>query len=140
MNEHTWNDCLETNTTTTITPDIAKTRSLIDTANGRIDYLRETPTNEKNANYLFEGYYSSALELLHALLTKQGYKVANHICLGLYIRDTLNDQNLFRIFDDCRYKRNALIYYGKKMDYDTAQQAIQKTKTLIQKITKHLTT
>ena len=136
MNESTWQECCDANSAITITPNLAKASSLIDTAEGRLDYLNSSPVNEKNANYVFEGYYSSVLELLHALLTKKGYKVVNHICVGFYIRDVLHDEELFRLFDDCRYKRNSLTYYGRKMDFDTAKDAIEKAKKIIQKLNK----
>ena len=68
---------------------------------------------------------------MHALVLLHGYKVGNHICLGYYLRDILQKHDLFRIFDDCRSKRNSLIYHGRKMDYETAKYAIEKNKKLI---------
>ena len=72
--------------------------------------------------------------MLHAMLLFQGFKVSNHICLGYYLRDVLNKVNLFRWFDDCRFKRNSLVYYGRKMDFETAKHAIQKCKSLIKEL------
>tara|TARA_Y100000310_G_scaffold345862_1_gene471716 strand:+ start:27704 stop:28012 length:309 start_codon:yes stop_codon:yes gene_type:complete len=89
---------------------------------------------EDNANYIFEGYYSSALEILHSLLLKDGYKVSNHICASYYLRDILKKEELYRIFDDCRYKRNSLVYYGRTMEFAIAQEAITKCKNLIVEI------
>ena len=134
MKEHNWKNCLETNSSRIITPDKRKVKSLIDTTKGRNEFLDQNNINENNANYIFEGYYSSLLELLHALLLKNGYKVLNHICIGYYIRDFLSKQDLFRQFDDCRFKRNTLIYYGRKMDFIIAKEAIIKCQTLIKNI------
>lgn len=86
MKEASWNDCLESNSSIKITPDKGKAKSLIETARERIEYSNRD-INEKNANYIFEGYYSSILEILHALVLMDGYKVNNHICLG-YISET----------------------------------------------------
>jgi hypothetical protein len=47
------------------------------------------------------------------------------------LRDVINENELFRIFDDCRYKRNSLVYYGRHMDFDIAKEAIEKCKKLI---------
>ncbi|HLD06536.1 MAG TPA: hypothetical protein VJC16_03305 [Candidatus Nanoarchaeia archaeon] len=128
--EGSWEECMESGSSITMSPDRAKAQSLLDTAVGRNAFLGEHEVRENNANYLFEGYYSSVLEMLHALLILQGYKVANHICLGYYLRDVLNKNNLFRLFDDCRLKRNALTYYGRKMDFAVAKKAIASTQKL----------
>ncbi|MCK5333918.1 MAG: hypothetical protein KAJ24_05360 [Candidatus Aenigmarchaeota archaeon] len=90
--------------------------------------------NEKNCNFVFEDYYTSIIELLQAKTFKKGYKILNHVCLGFYIRDILKRDDLYLIFDDLRYKKNSLTYYGNRMDFDTAKQAIEKCKKLIKEI------
>ncbi len=134
--ESRWKDCLESNSSIRISPDKAKARSLMDTAVGRNEFLNKNDVNESSANYIFEGYYSSVLEMLHAMLLIKGYKVSNHICLGYYLRDVLNRNKLFQTYDDCRFKRNSLIYYGRKMDFDTAKATIGKCKILIEELNK----
>ena len=71
MKEASWNDCIYSHTALKITPDKEKAASLIETADGRIAASREI--NEKTANYVFEDYYSSVLELIHALVIIEGY-------------------------------------------------------------------
>jgi uncharacterized protein (UPF0332 family) len=132
--EGSWDECIESSSSISVSPDKAKAKSLIDTAIGRIHYFDASKINEAGANYIFEAYYSSALEMLHAMLLLRGYKVGNHICLGYYLRDVLKKDDLFRHFDDCRYKRNSLIYYGRKMDFEVAKSAIEKCKTLIKEV------
>lgn len=68
MKESMWTECLETGSSMTVSPDREKAKSLLDTAMGRNAYLRENALKESNASYIFEGYYSSILELLHARL------------------------------------------------------------------------
>lgn len=75
MKESCWKDCMETNSSIKISSDKAKAKSLIETANGRINYLKETIIKKDNANYVFESYYTSILEILHALITLKGFKV-----------------------------------------------------------------
>lgn len=72
--------------------------------------------------------------MLHALIISKGYKVNNHICIGFYVRDVMKKEDLFRVFDDLRYKRNSLTYCGKRMDFDTGKKAIKDAKELINKI------
>jgi hypothetical protein len=75
--------------------------------------------------------YASALEMLHALASLHGWKMDNHICLAFFLRDVLKRDDLFRVFDDCRLKRNMLVYYGKRMDRETADGAIERLDGLI---------
>lgn len=132
--ESTWEECIESNSSIFVSPDKAKARSLLAIAVGRNQFLDKNNMNESSINYIFEGYYSSVLEMLHALLLLYGYKVGNHICLGYYLRDIVNKNDLFRLFDDCRFKRNSLVYYGRKMDFETAKTAIKKCKNLIKEL------
>lgn len=138
MKISSWNECREENNALTVTPDKAKTRSLKETALERIKFFKENIIKEENANFIFEGYYASAIELLHAIVLLEGFKVDNHICLGYYLRDILKKEELFRTFDDCRYKRNSLVYYGKKMDFTIAQETINKMKALIEQLEKEV--
>ena len=132
MNDQSsWDECIETNAALAVTPNKFKAKSLIETAKGRINFLSEVTIKESNANYIFENYYSSVLELIHAIVLVNGYKVGNHICLGYYIRDILKKYDLFRFFDDCRVKRNALVYYGKTMEFEVANESIANCSKLI---------
>ena len=133
MRESSWNECVNYNSSVKVTPDKEKSKSLIETAEERMEFSARELTG-KNANYIFEGYYSSILELLHALVLLDGYKVNNHVCLGYYLRDVLKNDELFRLFDDCRFKRNSLVYYGKRMDFDTAKDSIQKANKLFKEL------
>ncbi len=124
MREASWKDCIENATSRTITPDNVKSRSLLETAQARIDFLEHTKLGPDNANFLFESYYTSVVQIVHALVQKAGFSVENHLCLGLYLRDVLERRALFSAFDDCRFKRNGLIYYGQQMEFSVAKSAI----------------
>lgn len=126
-----WKECLDSESAYSVTPDIPKVRSLRKTAQGRLDFLKQFSATKDNANYIFEGYYTSALELLHSVVLQEGFKVLNHICLGFYLRDKLQRADLYRIFNDARYKRNGLTYYGNRMDFATARDAIENCERLI---------
>jgi len=136
MKESDWYECMEANSSSEVSPNKNKANSLIETANGRINFLKESEMKESNISYIFEGYYSSVLECLHAFVLLKGYKVNNHLCLGFYLRDVLKRDDLFRAFDDCRFKRNSLLYYSKQMDFATAKEAIEKCKKLIDELKK----
>jgi len=132
MKETNWNDCLISKSAKTMTPDLNRAKSLIETAKERISLVKEI--TEKNCNFIFEDYYTSLLELLQAIAFKKGYNIINHVCLGFYLRDVLKREDLYISFDDVRFKRNSLTYYGSRMDFETAKQAIEKCKKLIKEL------
>ncbi len=132
MKETSWNDCIFNNSARKISPDIHRAESLKETAMERISLIKTI--NEKNCNFVFEDYYTSSLELLQALVFREGYNILNHVCLGYYLKDVLKRDNLYQIFDDVRYKRNSLTYYGKRMDFATAKQAIEQCKKLMKEL------
>lgn len=130
--ETNWNDCIMNKSAKSVTPDLNRATSLIETANERINLIKKI--NEKNCNFVFEDYYTSLLELLQAITFKKGYNILNHVCLGFYLKDVLKNEALYILFDDIRYKRNSLTYYGSRMDFETAKQAIDKCKKIIKEI------
>lgn len=133
-----WEECIESGMSYNISVDKSKIKSLIDTANERIEFADKIKVNDDSNNYVFEYFYTSILELLHALLIKNGFKVRNHICLGYFLRDNLGREDLFRIFNDARFKRNRLVYYGKKMEYEACNLTIKKVEILINELLKML--
>ena len=135
MKEASWNDCMANKSARETSSDIKRAASLIETANERIILIKEV--NEKNCNFVFEDYYTSLIELLQAMTFKKGFDILNHVCLGYYLRDVLEREDLYQIFDDMRYKRNSLTYYGSRMEYETAKQAINQCKRLISEVNKY---
>jgi hypothetical protein len=134
MKENNWDDCLISNSTRIITPDLKRAQSLIEVAYERINLIKEI--NEKNSNFIFEDYYASLTEIIQSKTFKNGFNIMNHICLGYYIRDVLKRDDLYRIFDDLRFKRNSLTYYGNRMEFEIAKEAIRKCKFLIKELGK----
>lgn len=132
MKETNWEDCIINNSARKVSPDSKRAESLIETAEERIDLINEV--NKKNCNFVFEDYYTSLIELLQAIAFEKGFNVLNHICLGYYLRDFIKKDDLYRIFDDLRYKRNSLTYYGSRMEFEVAKEAIEKCKWLIREI------
>jgi hypothetical protein len=134
MKEGNWKDCIESFFARHATPNKSKIASLIETANGRIQFVLANKPDKDNASYIFEGYYTSLLEALHAQAEQDGFHIENHICIGYYLRDYKKRDDLFRIFDDCRMKRNLLVYQGKRLSFEIAITAIQRCKILFEEI------
>ncbi|MBT3262393.1 hypothetical protein HN992_03100 [Candidatus Woesearchaeota archaeon] len=132
MKEASWEECVEYNSAKKVSPNLERADSLRGVAEERIGIIKEITL--KNCNFVFEDYYTSLLELLQALIIQRGYKILNHICLGYFLRDVLKEDRLYNLFDDLRYKRNSLTYYGNKMDFETAKQSIENSKTLMKEL------
>ncbi|MFC1648781.1 hypothetical protein ACFL1B_04960 [Nanoarchaeota archaeon] len=134
MKEASWDECITSSSALKTAPDPEKAKSLLKTAKARIEFLESNELNEKTCNFIFEGYYSSVLEVIHSLAIKEGFKVNNHLCIGYYLRDYLVRNDLYVIFDDCRYKRNSLVYYGETMPLSLATDTIKKLKELLKEL------
>jgi len=132
MKEGSWDEWIGNDSARQVSPDIGRASSLIETSRERLAVIKGI--DDKNCNFVFEDHYTSLLELLQALVLQKGFNVRNHVCLGYYIRDVLGREDLFARFDDVRYKRNALTYYGSRMEYETAVDAIKTCRSLIQDI------
>jgi len=128
---NSWKECLENDCAIPVSPDSQKAKSLIKTAKGRIKFLQENKIKDENANYIFEGYYSSLIEQIHAIAIAKGYKISSHIGLGYFILDVLKKRKLYKLFEDCRFKRNSLLYLGSTMDKKTAIQSIKQIKQIL---------
>ncbi|MEM3374558.1 MAG: hypothetical protein QW757_03915 [Candidatus Woesearchaeota archaeon] len=137
MKESNFKECFDNNAARKTAVDKKRAKSLIETSEERINLISEI--NQKNCNFVFEDYYTSLLELLQASAFLNGFNISNHICLGFYVRDFLKREDLFRLFDDLRYKRNSLTYYGIKMEEKIALQAIDNCKRMINEIKKIIT-
>lgn len=136
MKESTWEECVCNHDAIEYTPDREKAKILIQMAEARKAFLNKNDIDPINCTFLVEGYYSSAVEILHALVLLNGFKVDNHICLGYFLRDLMKNQRLFRIFDDARYKRNSILYYGKKIDIEVAKITIKNIGILMEELGK----
>ena len=56
--ESTWGECIEGSLSIKVSIDKAKAESLIDTAEGRSAYLKESEIKKSNASYVFERHQS----------------------------------------------------------------------------------
>ena len=134
MKESSWQECINSGSGRTISPDMIRAESLVEVSADRISSA--SAMNEKICNFVFEDYYTSALELIQALTLINGFKVSSHLCLGFFLKEFLKREDLFRIFDDLRYKRNMLTYYGREMEFQVCKDAINKCRYLIRELKK----
>jgi hypothetical protein len=122
VKEKNWGDCLFNCTVKHCSPDLPRAKSLVETAHDRVNLIEKI--TDKNCNFVFEDYYTSITECIQASAFLHGFNILNHVCMGYYVRDVLAQDDLHLIFDDLRFKRNSLTYYGRKMDFGKATDAL----------------
>ena len=132
--ERNWKDCLLSKKARKTNKDILRSRFLKRTSIERTNFLQNIKATEEGINFIFEGYYTSIIELMQSITLLEGYNIINHLCLGYYLRDILKEENLFRIFDELRYKRNSIVYYGKLMKFEIANLSTKRAKILIENL------
>ena len=133
-----WEECLENNLCRKISKDIPRSKSLIDTANARIVFTKKRRYTRNEIKFVFEAYYTSILELIHALLSIKGFKTDAHYPCGYFLRDILKKDSLYRIFDDARIKRNSLVYYGKDIDFEILSDTLKDLEKLFSELLNEL--
>ena len=111
-----WKTCIDEGNSVKITPNIKRAEFLARHAENTLKAVKKIKLDNDNASVFFANYYDAFLEMLHAVMYVKGYKVANHYCLGYYLRDVLGEDEAFRTFDKARKIRNSIIYYGEIFD------------------------
>jgi hypothetical protein len=123
-----WNNCLDEGNSVKITANKKRAAFLVKQAENTLSVLYKIKIDESNASVFFTNYYDALLELLHAMMYAEGYKVKNHYCLGYYLRDVMKDHRSFDVFDRSRQLRNSTIYYGDIFEKAVLLEAIKQIK------------
>lgn len=125
-----WKKAIEESKVIKISPNLERTKSLIIASSRSLEVIKKIELDKKNGFFILTNYYDAILELMHALLYKKGYKVLDHLSISYYIKDVIGNIEFFYIFDKYRKIRNGILYYGKNIDFETAQQGIKDIKRL----------
>jgi hypothetical protein len=78
--------------------------------------------------------YDALREILEAIAIQKGFKIYNHECYAAFLKEILNMPDEANIFDNLRKTRNAINYYGRKLDKEESLEIIKKIKQLIEKL------
>jgi hypothetical protein len=68
------------------------------------------------------------------MLYRCGFKASDHVSLGFYLKDVLRREDLYRLFEQCRVRRNTLVYDGKMMPADIAASAALSARRIIREL------
>lgn len=105
------------------TPDIARSKSLIEEAEKRNKFLKEINNkiglSDENANYFIENSYDILIELIRAKLLIDGFSSSGkgaHEAEVSYMKNMGFEEKETRFMNDLRFFRNGIKYYGRDFD------------------------
>ena len=120
-----------------IKPDRNLIKSLLEMSRSEEKFVKGVIMTEENVSTLCTLAYSSLREILEALCLDKGYKITNHICLGLLLKKELEDFD-YALFERVRKIRNKISYYGNKIGLEEGTEIIRKIFELNTKLRKDL--
>ncbi len=113
--------------------DPALVRSLKETADLDIKFLRSLEINDHSSRKIVSNYYDVLRSILEAIALEEGYKVYTHEAFTYLLKE--KGQNIFAAkFDRLRKIRNKINYYGKKVSVDEAKELVKEIEDLIRKL------
>ena len=119
-------ECLEKEIIKKVEPNKERALSLIKISDLKEEVVRIAKLNERSIYAYISIAYDSLREFMEAIAIIHGYKVLNHICLGEIIKKILPvfDENKF---NQIRWIRNAINYYGEEISYEEGKRIISLT-------------
>ena len=123
------------------TPDPQRAKNLINESDRKMrslqQNLKKVGIDEDNANDYVEYCYDTLMLLIRAKLYSDGYATRGagaHEAEVVYLRNLEITEKDIRFLDQLRYFRNGILYYGKLVDADYAEEVIQFTKKMHPKL------
>lgn len=111
-----WDYC-KRNFIKNVSIDHEKIASIIETAESRLRYIKQTKVNKNNVSFVVEGYYEVIKELLVALLLSHGLRSKNHQCLISFLYNKFEGHDVeVNLISQMSFLRNRLDYYGENID------------------------
>jgi uncharacterized protein (UPF0332 family) len=111
-----WSEC-EDKYIRKVHVDLSKIKSITEMANERLNFVKSLNANEKNASFIFEGYYEVIKELLVALMLKNGLRSKNHQCLFTFFAKEYDHDAEVNLIKQMNFLRNRLNYYGERVEF-----------------------
>lgn len=116
-----------------ITPDTERARDLFEMAKERIEIVNEL--SRKFPYKIIEEYYEIILELITALMYKDGFKTLSHISAIEYLSKNYKmEESEVKTIEEMRKLRHGIVYYGKRVKEAYLINNEQKIKKIICKL------
>lgn len=118
-------ECYKNGLIRKIKPDENLIKSIIEISNSKKEAVQEANITANTISAFFTLAYDSLREILEAMCVDDGFKVLNHICIGLLLKEKLSYYE-YNLFEKVRMVRNDINYYGKNIDYEEGLRLIHK--------------
>ena len=96
-------------------PDIAKAKSLLQTSNNHLLFLKNQKIDDISAGSILVTYYEALREVAEAMCLKEGFRVYSHEAFTFFLKEKGEIPESVK-FDNLRKLRNSVNYYGEKID------------------------
>jgi hypothetical protein len=120
-----------------IRPDHQRAKSLCQESERKMrslqENLKKVGISVDNANDYVEYCYDTLMLLIRAKLYQEGFTTGGHGAHEAevaYLRTLGTEEKDIRYLDQLRYFRNGILYYGKTLDPEYAEQVIDFTKNM----------
>lgn len=133
-----WKECCNRQIAKEIKADSDMADSLIESSANKFESAGKLERSNVTASSKVSLAYDSLRELLEALSIKKGHKIYNHECYTAFLKEIIGNSALGDEFDSIRKIRNAVNYYGKKLNVEEAAMLLKAIKGLIHDVYKYL--
>lgn len=113
-------------------PDLSRAKFLIDETDKSFTslnlFVQNVKITENTANTIVKLSYDIIMELIRAIMLKQGFKAIGnwaHESEVSYLRKIGLKENDIWFVDQLRYSRNSINYYGKILDKEYAEKVFE---------------
>ena len=111
-------------------PDIAKAKSLLQTSNNHLLFLKNQNIDNISAGSILVTYYEALREVTEAMCLKEGFRVYSHEAFTFFLKEKGEIQASLK-FDNLRKLRNSVNYYGENIDASEVKAAKEEIIDLI---------
>ena len=131
-----WKDCLQKREAKQMKPDMEMAKSLQETSSNKAIASSELKLRLETAAAKISLSYDAVREFLESLSLKKGFKIYNHVCYTIFLKEIIKESDLAEEFDALRKIRNDVNYYGKSISLEEAQHVLTRLNELYKKIKK----
>jgi len=112
-------------------PDKALIKSLLETAESDILFLKKIVLDNNSARKVMTNYYDVLRSVLEAIASKFGYKIYSHEIFAQFLKH-INEHFIAEKFDRFRKIRNNINYYGKNISILEAKELVPEITRIIE--------
>lgn len=126
-------DFIEKGDVKRVSKDISLAKSLINSAENDLKFLRKLEINENSTRTIMSSYYGVLRSVLEAIGILNGYKMYSHEAFTYFLKEK-NEDLIAGKFDRFRKIRNKINYYGKDISVEETKENVEEIIELINKL------